>query len=122
MPRNATTPNELSGTTWLVEDLGGQGVVDRVRSTLAFDGERVSGRGGCNQFHGGLAASDTPLLFGPMASTRMACPEAVMDQENRYFMALGKATAIERDADRGLLYLLDASGEELARLSLTDPE
>ncbi len=48
-------PNEASvaGTQWLLEDLAGRGVLDRLQSTLRFaETGRVSGRAGCNDFSG----------------------------------------------------------------------
>lgn len=103
----ATT--ELVGD-WLLEDLGGRGVMDMVQTTLVFDGEgRVSGSGGCNRFTGSYTFTDGELSFGPLAGTKMMCPEAVMDQEDRFHMALG---AIERVAVDGPFLLIYAVGSE----------
>ena len=49
-PPQTLTP-ELSGTTWLVEDIDGRGVLDMLQSTLHFkDAENVTGHSGCNNF------------------------------------------------------------------------
>ncbi len=100
---------ELAGE-WLLEDLGGRGVMDMVQTTLAFDGEgRVSGSGGCNRFTGSYTFTDGRLSFSPLAGTKMMCPEAVMDQEDRFQMALG---AIDRVAVDGPFLLLYAGGSD----------
>ncbi len=98
---------ELAGG-WLLEDLGGRGVMDIVQTTLVFDGEgRVSGSGGCNRYTGSYTYGDGELTFGPLAGTKMMCPEAVMDQEDRFLEALG---AIDRVAVDGPFLLIYAGG------------
>ena len=100
---------ELAGD-WLLEDLGGRGVMDMVQTTLVFDGEgRVSGSGGCNRYTGSYTFTDGELSFGPLAGTKMMCPEAVMDQEDRFHKALG---AIDRVAVDGPFLLIHAGGSD----------
>lgn len=100
-------PPRLAGL-WVLEDIGGTGVIDNARATLEFrDSSRVAGRGSCNQFSGPVTVSDSTISFGPLASTRMACAEGVMNQEDRYFKALGDA---ERYAIEGPSLLIYAKG------------
>ena len=78
---NAPPRVDLVGA-WLLEDLGGRGVMDMVRTTIEFDAEgKVVGSGGCNRFTGGYTFEDGRLEIGPLAGTKMMCPEAVMAQE-----------------------------------------
>ena len=89
---------------WLLEDLGGRGVMDRVQTTIAFDAEgRVAGSGGCNRFTGSYTFEDGRLAFGPMAGTKMMCAEAVMDQEDRFHDALADLERITIDGDSLLI-------------------
>lgn len=82
----------LTGTKWRLEDLAGKGVVDRVQATLEFASDSaVSGNGSCNRFHGPVNVSGGTISFGALASTRMFCGEAVMNQESEYFAALDAA-------------------------------
>ena len=82
----------LTGTKWRLEDLAGEGVVDRVQATLEFTSDSaVSGNGSCNRFHGPASVSGGTISFGALASTRMFCGEAVMNQESEYFAALDAA-------------------------------
>jgi heat shock protein HslJ len=86
----------LRGTSWLLEDLAGAGVVDRVQATLAFaDDGSVSGNASCNQFRGTLRVDGDAISFGPLVTTRKACNEAVMQQEQRYLDALRETTRFE---------------------------
>jgi heat shock protein HslJ len=81
-----------SGSEWLLEDLGGSGVIDSVQATLNFPQTgRVAGNTSCNRFSGPVEISGDSIKFGPLVSTRMACPEAVMSQETKYLSALPAA-------------------------------
>jgi len=109
-PSAASAGDSSSGLAgvWVLEDIGGTGVIDNARATLEFrDSARVAGRGWCNQFSGPVTVSGSTISFGPLAATRMACAQAVMDQETRYFKALAVA---ERYALEGPALLIYAKG------------
>jgi heat shock protein HslJ len=75
---------DLTGTEWLLEDLGGAGVMDNIQTTLTFpEAGKIAGNGSCNRFFGPAEISGSAIKLGPLGSTRMACPEAVMNQERR---------------------------------------
>jgi heat shock protein HslJ len=101
---HATAPS-LTGTEWVLEDLGGSGVIDDAQATLAFlsDG-KVAGRGSCNRFTGTAEIGASDIKIGPLASTRMLCPGAVMNQETKYLKALQSAQRFERDGSTLLVY------------------
>jgi len=105
-PAPATT---LTGS-WVLEDLGGTGVIDDARATLEFrEPGRVAGRGSCNQFSGPVTVNGPAISFGPLVSTKMACPEAVMDQETRYFQALQDAERWSLQGPNLLIYVKGAA-------------
>ncbi len=107
---------ELVGSTWLVEDIEGGGVIDSLQSTLTFDSaEKVIGMGGCNNFFGAVKIDDHAIKLGPLGGTRKACGEAIDNQEFRFFQALEKVRSFE--FDQGLLFLLDREGTQVLRLS-----
>ena len=82
----------LSGSEWLLEDLGGSGVLDQVQATLTFPEEgKTAGNGSCNRFFGAAEIHGENIKLGPLGSTRMACPEAAMHQESKYLEALQAA-------------------------------
>lgn len=88
----------LWGTAWRLENLAGAGVLDRVQATLEFPSEgRANGNGSCNRFNGVVTIGGDTIQFGGIASTRKACPEAVMRQEDAYFTALRGALRFETD-------------------------
>jgi len=106
---------------WLVEDIGGAGVIDNAQTTLELgDGGAVSGSGGCNRYSGSATLQGNTITFGQVASTMMACVPALMDQEQRYFAAL-EAVVTWTFAD-SKLRLLDGQGTAVITLSPLEPE
>ena len=95
-PGGSPVATTLVGTKWRLEDLAGAGVIDRVQATLEFTEEgKVSGNGTCNRFSGTVTLNGDVIAFGPLATTRMMCPEAIMNQETAYLAALHDARRIE---------------------------
>lgn len=109
---------DLDGANWrLVELAENEPVADEVEITITFAGDKISGSGGCNNYNGSFTLSDdNPFLvtFGPIASTRMACPDPAGNQENAYFSALAAASLWGYDF--GNLVISYGSGEERDRL------
>ncbi len=104
------------GGLWIVEDIAGRGVVDRLQTTLTLDGQgRAYGSGGCNRFTGGYTLDGAALRFGAMASTNMACVPAAMDQEARFHRALAEVAGWRMDG--GILHLTNAGGAPVLRLA-----
>jgi heat shock protein HslJ len=96
-PKSAqAVPFSLMGSEWLLEDLAGSGVMDGIQATLTFpEAWKIAGNGSCNRFFGSSEISGDTIKLGPLASTRMACPEAVMNQEMKYLAALQAAERFE---------------------------
>lgn len=96
-PLPASSTISLVGTEWVLRDLAGTPALASPQATLSFpEAGRVAGSGSCNRFTGSVEISGSRLKFGPLASTRMACMDnGVSDQEDRYFKALGGATSYE---------------------------
>lgn len=100
----------LQGTRWLLEDLNGRGVLDRVQATLEFtDRGRIAGNASCNRFFGTAEVGDGSISFGPLGATRMSCTEAIMKQETRYLKALEKAERFKIDDPYLLIFYQGAS-------------
>jgi len=53
---------------------------------------KISGFAGCNRFFGTFVATDTTLEVGPLATTRMACPDPIMQQEMAFLGEIEGAT------------------------------
>ncbi len=113
-------PPRLEGVEWEVTGYnnGRQAVVSPMagtRLTLVFEGGKVSGSSGCNRFHGSFTAEGKTLTIHPLATTRMACEDAVMSQEQQFLGALQSATTW--DIVRGMLDVHRADGERVLTAS-----
>lgn len=90
----------LLGTAWRLERLTGSAVQRGSQPTLEFPIEgRASGNGSCNRFNGIVTIQDGAIMFGGLATTRKACTEAVMRQEEAYLSALRESVRFEADAE-----------------------
>jgi len=82
---------------WSLVELEGKAVDAATTAnvpTIMFtqDGHRVSGHAGCNRMMGGFTfTGSNEIKLGPMASTKMACPD--MKMEDDYLKALDKVTS-----------------------------
>jgi heat shock protein HslJ len=96
-PKSAqAVPFSLMGSEWLLEDLADSGVMDGIQATLTFpEAGKIAGNGSCNRFFGSAEISGDTIKLGPLASTRMACPDPVMNQEMKYLAALQAAERFE---------------------------
>ncbi len=105
----------LSDSHWLVVRMNGAEVQSAKVPELDFDRDgRVSGTSGCNRFTGSYTERGSRLEFGPLATTRMACPDALGQQEIDFFKAVSNVTAFGvRD---GYTVLLDADGAVVMQL------
>ena len=102
---SAKVPLTLTGTEWLLEDLGGAGVIDNIQATLAFpEAEKTAGNGSCNRFFGPAVITGSTIKLGPLGLTRMACTPAVMNQEAKYVDALQAAERFEWKEPYLLIY------------------
>jgi heat shock protein HslJ len=113
-PSSAASTMSLVGTEWVLRDLAGTPALAAPQATLAFsEAGGVTGSGSCNRFTGSVKISGNTLKFGPLASTRMACMDnGVSDQEDRYFKALGSATRYALENGDLLIYS-DAAAKPL---------
>jgi heat shock protein HslJ len=87
-----TGPNALANTAWRLRSLGGTPVLDSVEASIKFSNAvRVAGKGSCNHFFGTVKIAGDTISFARLGSTRMACPEPVMNQESNFLKALEDA-------------------------------
>lgn len=112
------TPPELLGTVWQAEAIRDVLVVGGSEPSLSIAEDlRAGGRGSCNSYFAQAVVTAGSLRFSEVASTRMACAEAVAAQEEAYFAALGATRFWRVTGDR--LHLLDDSGREVLRFTRT---
>lgn len=109
---------DLFETYWKLTRLGDEPVIVGQRQREPFmifrhgDTTSVSGHAGCNRFTGAVDLDASALEFGMLAATRMACPDA-MQQEQAFLQALGEARRWNIVGQH--LELFDAEGRLLAR-------
>ncbi|TQO20826.1 heat shock protein HslJ [Rhodoglobus vestalii] len=61
--------------------------------TLVIAGTSISGSAACNNYTATFTGEPSELTVGAVASTKRACPSALMGFDRRYFSALALVTA-----------------------------
>jgi uncharacterized lipoprotein YbaY len=107
---------DLEDAVWVLESYGERGdlkaVLDATEITAEFKSEdgQVGGSAGCNRYFGDYELDGGSLSVGLLASTAMACPEAIMEQEQAYIEALQAAESYRVEGDE---LRIDGGGLEL---------
>jgi heat shock protein HslJ len=112
----APTPLALVGTQWTLTALGSgdtafSAAPDHPALLLFAADGTVSGSTGCNTFHGTYTLSGDSLSFGPLATTRKACEQEVMTQEQAFVQAMEQVTGFSIEGSQ--LTLVDAGDSAL---------
>jgi heat shock protein HslJ len=115
-PPPRPTPSEaksLTGTRWHLVRLDGHDVIDGSKASLVISREgRMGGNTSCNTMFGHVTIDGNTIAFGQMGSTKMACvQDGVMDQERQYFAALKRAATWRVEGDR--LYLANRARKDV---------
>lgn len=85
---------DMMGPPWKLESFDVDDLVPAgVQITLEVSVGKLSGNGGCNRYMGSIdnGAALGQLVIGPLASTEMACAQAVNEAQARYLSALQHA-------------------------------
>ena len=118
-PRTRSSENPFGNTRWRLVELGGRQSIGAggerdAHLVFAQDSARISGSTGCNRLNGSYTREGAALRFGQTATTRMACLDPQLNQQEQTFLAALQAT--ERyEIVRDTLTLVGAAGP-LARL------
>nr|WP_255618372.1 META domain-containing protein [Roseibaca sp. Y0-43] len=98
--------DELTQGIWNLTQIDGTAALFPSRTELVFfaDG-RFSATVGCNRLIGGFQRHGGILAFGRIASTRMACSEQTMAQEQRFARALDRVDGYRLVPETGRLTL-----------------
>ena len=98
----------LQGEPWQVVEIDGRRVGDPQRVTLVFgEGGSLAGIAACNRYQGRYTLSGEGLRLSELGGTKMACEQALMDEEQRFRAALGGVDGFGIAAD-GSLELMSA--------------
>jgi heat shock protein HslJ len=109
----------IEGTEWQLVEVSGSPVsplANEKQPHIMLDPaqKQVTGFAGCNNFISSYELDGATLNFGPVGSTRMACPDLETGLETEVFKALDKTRSWEIK-DGGLLLL--GESDVLARFS-----
>ncbi|NBE08046.1 META domain-containing protein [Paragemmobacter ruber] len=107
LPGCAGDPARLLAGEWVVTTLDGAALAKGADVTLAFDAGRIAGLAACNRYAGSYTLTGEGLTFGPMAGTRMACPEPLMATEAAVYAAFARVTQFDIAPDGSLLLKAD---------------
>ena len=103
----------LEGVEWQLASLDmDEEAPEEPEITLVVGGDRIGGSSGCNRYMGRISAGRTAgdVSLGPLAGTMMACPQQIMDLEQRFLGLLGKVTRFSFHLGRLALTSVDDEG------------
>ena len=72
---------DLTGRSFVATTVEGHDLVSDTSITITFEDDLIVIAGGCNSMRGGYSIADGTLQVDTLASTSMACDEALMDQD-----------------------------------------
>lgn len=104
------TAGDLDGNRYVLVSATGIEIVDAASITLEFDDESIAGSTGCNRMFGGFEIDEGRLVTGELATTKMACEPALMDQETQLLGLLSNSPTLALEQDQ---LLLGTTGVEL---------
>jgi len=70
---------------------------------------KVSGSAGCNQYNGSYTLDGDKISIGPLATTKMACEEPIMAQEQAFLAAMQSAATVSVEAGKPVLRSADGA-------------
>jgi heat shock protein HslJ len=90
-PSGQSARRSLRGVRWELVDVAGRPVVGDVEHRpyleLAPDSARFAGSTGCNRLTGPFTFTGATIHFGAAATTRMACLDAAINQQEQALLA-----------------------------------
>ena len=96
---DAVSAAGLTGTNWRVTAVNGRATPPQGQYYMQFEPNRVSARFGCNGMGGTYSENGSQLTVGPLAATRMFCPEPAMSFENQGGSILTQPLTISSNSD-----------------------
>jgi heat shock protein HslJ len=106
------TPPPLDGTRWTLRSADGGALAPHAGTsgiTLRFEGERLSGYGGCNQYGGSFRLEQGNLSVDPVTATKRACVGSGNESEQAWFALLSSPLRLEHEADALRIIAADGS-------------
>lgn len=108
----SASAEQLPGSEWEPVALNGEAFEPQSEIFIRFEQDnKVFGNGGCNTFRGQFLTNGDAILFGPAATTMMACEEEISTQEFAFLSSLESARSFLRDGTK--LEFADKDGKPL---------
>jgi heat shock protein HslJ len=98
-----TAPESMDGIGWRVVSINSAKIPVEREAMINFDANRMSGTVGCNRLGTEYSYKDKKLSFGPVMSTKMACPDPIGAQEYAFISLLGSAFSTEFPGDGSMV-------------------
>lgn len=109
-------PLSLLVGEWKVEEISGTPVIAESETSIGFDLDgSMHGNASCNRFFGGFSLTGEGLTLSPGGATMMACIGGLMEQEQKFLLALEEVSRFESLPDGGLR-LVDVDGNTVLAL------
>lgn len=90
----------LTGVSWRPVMVGNETIPEDSGMFIRFEVDgSIKGHSGCNGFFGSLQQTKSGITVGPLGSTRMACPEPIMNREAAFLDAVQKTTSFASEKD-----------------------
>ena len=97
---DAAQPLDLAGRTFESAQVNGITLADGTVVTLSFEDDGISASAGCNTMSGAATWDDGTLeVAGELATTMMACPDGLQEQDDWLAGLLTSSPAIALDGD-----------------------
>jgi heat shock protein HslJ len=118
----APTQPELAGPPWILTEIDGSAPSKPGHVAIVFTAEgRFSGEAPCNTYSGSYVVKGDSLALSEIQATAMGClDEAVSEEEDRFFAALGAITRYGADGASGLVLYHRASARIRATRSAAE--
>jgi len=114
---------KLADRKWALQSFGTIGSEERplpeteISIEFTADG-KLHGSGGCNRYFSSYETGPGgSLTIKQMGSTRMACPQEIMDQEMKYFRSLQSVSTFKMEEQR--LQLFHGNGDQILNYTLS---
>ena len=109
----------LQGSEWKPVRMGEIAVPEESTAFVQFRSKgRLEGHGGCNRLFAQYQVDDGHIFVGPVATTRMACAQGLMEREAELAAALENARTYQRLKTR--LVLFDSEARPVLEMRQTD--
>jgi len=108
----APAPWTLLEGEWTIQSIAGRRPVAGTRPEMRFQGTRISGNTGCNNFGGAFRFERGHLTTGALISTRRACARPASAQEQNVLKLLGQRLSVSRNR-AGRLVMTSRGGQTL---------